>query len=250
MAAPDTTGNRIPVALMADPFAHLIGQCATANGNFGMQDNSMNPLDMFEIWAPTTDAGIAVVLLNSLTKPLTLVDVWLDGFTQHSYPAIVNPNTTLTIKTHQIPGARPYPRPSKHPKGATMGGVGAYRFTKTGGGHERGALAFSMTEDGSSADPLIGVAFSYASIAGFSSHPGCVVADLNNHDFSGVSPGKTNLETLNNLCEDRHIVTSLWDISPTGLAVTGSYANVQPAKETDMHVYVVWVRDKDSTLGK
>jgi hypothetical protein len=242
MAAPDTTGHPVPVSLMADPFARQLAICVTSGGSFGMQNNSMNPLDMFDQWAPTTDWGIAVVILNSLAKPLTLVDIWLSSFDQQSYPAITNPQTMQTIKTHQIPAARPYPRPSKHPKGAAIGGVGCYRFTGGSGFTRGGALAFSMAEDGSSSDPLIGVAFD--------PNVWClVVTDLNNHDFGAGARG-SNLENLFGACSakssDRNSEKST---TGNGVTVWGGYATTHPANEPSMHTLVVWVHDDDSTLA-
>ena len=251
MAAPDTTGHPVPVALIAHRFGYQFSACATGALNFTMADGDMSPLDVFaDDWA-TTDAGHAIVILNSLTTPLTVVDARVNSYNQYSYPAITNPQTSDVIKTHQIPAARAYPRPSKHPAGAVIGGLGSYRFTFGSGTNAGIGLAFSTSEDGSSQDPLVAVAISN------SVNAQCwAVTDLNREDFSNV-PGGDSANNLENLfwLSRQKAARSCSASSTTGnqVSVYARYAPTAPGagtgKDSQMEVLMVWVRDKDSTFA-
>src|SRR5262249_25497863 len=143
-------------------------------GKFSCTDGDMNPLDLFHSFHPCASEGIAVIILNSLTTPLTLVASYAGNLNpanngpQMGYPAVIDATTQKVTRAHQIPGVRTYPRPSLHtdPGGAPslIGGVGLYRFQTS---HVQAtalaarSLAFAATDDGSNQGPLIGVAFNY-----------------------------------------------------------------------------------------
>jgi len=144
-------------------------------------NNYYSPLVLFQhhqpaspTEVPSTNGGVAVVIMNQLKTPLLAVD-WLQDirtdtdpymFTllpnshMASYPATIDPDTQTPVKKHQIPGMRRYPNPSRHGDGDRLGAIGLYRFWTDRPGDLHGGLAFSTKEDGSG--PWIGVAFSLA----------------------------------------------------------------------------------------
>jgi hypothetical protein len=123
-------------------------------------------------------SGIAVVIVNGLDTPLTLVDYFayeqdsaaddMNG-QQLCYPATVDPDTQTAYNPHVIPGMRSYPRPSLHGGGNSgspdsgLMGVGLYCFQSSVLNYplevNRG-LAFTTSDDASA--PMIGVAFTYS----------------------------------------------------------------------------------------
>ena len=104
-----------------------------------LADGYLTPLDLFPDPNNGSDAGVAVIVLNSLSTPLTLLGMYKDdgmvdaGASQSSYPAIVYPSGETKFP-HAIPGIHGYPTPSAHPLVTAsfgsdlMAGVGIYRF--------------------------------------------------------------------------------------------------------------------------
>ena len=104
-----------------------------------LSDGYLNPLDLFPDPQNGQDSGVAVIVLNSLSTPLTLLGMYKDdgmsdaGASQTSYPATVYTNGK-TKAPHTIPGIHGYPTPSAHPLFKTgfgsdlMAGIGIYRF--------------------------------------------------------------------------------------------------------------------------
>lgn len=169
-----TNGSSCPAALVANPFAHQFAH-ASQMGDFQLADGLLDPGTLFESLDPSQrdiHASVGVVMLNSLTQPLTLVESFSYSYSgmqdvdvQRLYPAYVHQNadfTNFTVTNHVIPAARPYPSPKKHldPQGnpALMGGVGFYSFTANiMVAPSARVLGFATTADGSG--PMVGVAF-------------------------------------------------------------------------------------------
>jgi hypothetical protein len=188
----------VPVALIANPFAHKFSY-ASQMGSYNLQGNDWNPLNPFCRYMPPGPfsfadpytsysaecSPVALVVLNSLTRPLALTDFWSQfnfaGIGQHqiAFPAVYDPTTTSdftdvtkVLGVNRIPGVRPYPRSSAHRNAdgspAMMGGLGVFGFAVEEpfgqDGVDRpagGACSFSYTQDsnGNFIGPFIGVAF-------------------------------------------------------------------------------------------
>lgn len=199
-----TTGTVIPVALIGELFA---GQFAYASqfGDIG----AVNPFDCFDVSEDTlhpqpspdvgNDARCAVVILNSLTAPLHLVDSYAgtapvpagaattydsaqfsrtyyesyDTGTQANYPAVSR--ASQAVRAHEIPGVRTFPNSQQHLLNQVpqlLLGVGAYTFKpslQNGLVHVPGAYAqhgaphirraLSFSTSADGSGPLVAVAF-------------------------------------------------------------------------------------------
>jgi hypothetical protein len=252
-------GDAIPVSLITHPFAKQIANVATG-GKFSFTDGDMHVLDLFHTFHPSASAGVAVVVLNSLTTPLTLVDSYkghLDDYNngpQLSYPAVLDATTQEVTTAHQIPGVRIYPRPSQHKDASgnpvLVGGVGLYRFQASKSVNlatiaTRG-LAFACTDDGSNKSPLIGVAFSYWNQVQTPLVISCAVTtDLSKQ---GQADTQSNLKALIGKAQGKGVP---YDVGTGGNSMTvwGVIAPGSPIYEPQMTVIVVWVRDVSSTFG-
>jgi hypothetical protein len=257
-------GDPIPVSLITQPFAQELGANVGTGGTFSFDQTNptkTNPLDLFHTLNPHSGSGVALLIMNSLTTPLTLVDSLqnvLDSFSngpQLGYPAVIDPVTQKAVKTHQIPGVRQYPRPSLHkaPDGspALVGGIGLYRFQCAdiqGVSFAKRGLAFACAEDASkNSKPLLGVVFSYRSDWQLKGPVfNCAVsADLTKQ---GKADTQSNLSSLMDSLPapqryDRGTTVTntmiVWGLIPPG----------KPAFEPNMVTLVVWVRDIASTFG-
>lgn len=150
MAIP-TTGNITPVALIGGVFAHGLAH-ASQMGDYD-DGTIINPFDLFDSADVRQDARYAVVILNSMSTPLRLVDSYagtapVPAQTGHApgqniyksyvtgdqanYPAVSDRGNQV-VRPHEVPGARPFPNSQMHlrPEGGPklMGGVGLYTFT-------------------------------------------------------------------------------------------------------------------------
>lgn len=245
-------GEAVPLSWIPEPFAkELCSQVATG-GRFSFDPN-MSPLDLFSSWHPNTGDGVAVIILNSLTTPLTLVDSFEDsgGYPQMSYPAVIDAATQKVVRAHEIPGVRLYPRPSLHkgPNGAPaqLGAVGLYRFWASAGirnGAGR-AMAFScQPENPSKSDvPLLGVAFDYSHDF-FTNKPTLVMA------VSADVSQQGGLQALWTAAKTR-ATPQPYDVG-TGtnrLTIWGIGAPGTPTIEQGTRTLIVWVRDTASTFG-
>ncbi len=133
-------GTPAPVALLNGWFFTALAK-STMGGLLPGQvpPANLSPLDFFPDPKGGADAGVAVIVLNSLATPLTLIGMYQDdGMVtakpkQSSYPATICTNG-ITKYPHTIPGIRGYPIPSAHPLPVAgfgpdlMAGVGIYRF--------------------------------------------------------------------------------------------------------------------------
>lgn len=274
-------GSPCQTALLADPFAHQLAYASQMGSRMSLSDGPMDPGRLFEPPHDPTSyvpPSVGVVVLNSLTRPLKLTEVF---FPQTAYSSggqgsqRLYPSNTLadgTVINHVIPAVRPYPRAASHldAKGnpALMGGVGYYSFGRdcyAGMGMSyspgtittiAGALGFSTTDDGSG--PLVAVAFRVKIPLGFP--PGGPITMV------GFSTVQTNVTvgTLSALVPtlfpnfaqdgkysgyvDPDPVSKLYDIAPgpDGLTIRASINSTSP---TDEFTVTVWLSDRSSTLG-
>lgn len=264
----DMSGKAVPAALIADPFAHQVA-LTSQTGVMAMVDGGMNPLDLFHSFSPSNSYGAALIILNSLSTPLTLVetfDYWAGQqnpmpTVQLSYPATEDLFTGggVLMKEHQIPGARPYPRQSRHPLGQgvqTIGGLGLYRFKGNYVNCVQRAMSFSYHEDGSG--PYIGVAFlTIVQGSGFStwfSMASAVTADvagqygdLKNFYLTTMGNADGNAKPTPNPATKQYDVGG--PSSPLAIWATTTSLRQPPAYEPNMVPLVMWVRDAASTLG-
>ena len=248
----DQTGNPAPAALIADPyFASLVRASQVPNG-VSLSSGFFNPLDSFRDTA-SPDTGAAVIVLNSLSTPLTLVHTWGNGLTQVCYPVIIDPGTPdnsnktgfKIVKTHTIPAARPYPKASLHPRPQggplQMGGVGIYRFSHDlwAPWHARG-LAFASTKDGSDNGALIALAFRLDVEMNIA-----VTADLASMHGSDVG------DNFNRLYNQRRDWGPIYNTSPAPASVTvwACRSTTAAKAESPYTVMTLWVRDIASTVG-
>lgn len=268
-------GNPCPTALLANPFAHQLAY-ASQMGDMKLADGTMNPGRLFE---PAHDPNslipptVGVVILNSLTRPLKLVESFFPQTeysnggqgSQSLYPSTRQPDGSLI--NHMIPAAQPYPSPMSHLDAqghpALMGGVGYYSFERNydssmGFGYGpgtnttiAGAMGFSTSEDGSG--PLVAVAFRVKIPPGFR-QTGIWEAGFSTVK-ADVLPGTlANVLTplFPNFAQDGKYagyvdpnpVSKLDDKGPGpgGLTI---WACITP---TDGFTVTVWVRDISSTL--
>ena len=165
-------GIPVPICLITHPYAKEIAHVTT--GVPSIFDKTMNPLDLFQTFGGASPAaGVAVVILNSLPTPITLVECYAGNLDdQHngpqiSYPAVIDGVTKDVVQAHQVPGVRTYPYPTLHLEKdgspSLIGGVGLYRFqysTHANNNIAARALAFSYNSDAQSG-PLIGISFDH-----------------------------------------------------------------------------------------
>ena len=246
--AQDMSGSPNPVALIADPFAKqfaFASQMGYINTAVSVPfakgitaDAPCNPIDIFTPGDP--QLGVAIIILNSLPTPLTLVDSMSFDGTQVGYPA-----ASKGSKPHQIPGARPYPRKSRHKIAsgarALMGGVGRYQYHASGtvqwGGVAQ-ALSFKYSDDPSA--PLIGVAMKIFWGDGSDPHS-AVTAELPNSDLASFFSNTVITKPI-----------QFHSGSSNNITVWGTFdgkTNPRPLSNNDSRVLTVWVRDVGSTLG-
>ena len=220
MPSYNMSGSAVATGLIADAFAEQIS-IAARTGCFGMQDNSMNPLDLFPApvssGSPTApmanDMGVAIVILNSLPTPLVLQECFAEPtlligggtiFTsadpQASYPASIDPATGAVTNVHTIPAARPYPVSSSHQsngKPVMLHGLGLYRFTaRNDAGTDQnvyGGLSFSKQANG--AGRMIGIGFRFTFVEHFFSKNTLDVGTSVMVDF------ETRFGTLRSYCD-------------------------------------------------
>lgn len=205
----------VPAGLIANPFAHQFAH-ASQMGRMTIDGKDANPLSPFcgfkapgpsdimcgfleagvlqsngERTIGTTQSAVAIVVLNSLERPLALVDYYekTPGGYQFYYPALLDPDSIpdpdsvanldpdsskFGIERNRIPGACVYPHSSKRladdGKPAMMGGIGMFGYLLqesptpfTPGdvtGRAGGAWSFSYNQDyaGNFIGPHIGVA--------------------------------------------------------------------------------------------
>ena len=248
----DLTGDPAPAALIADPYFKCLVRASQISDGVSLSSGYFNPLDSFSSTASPSTAA-SVIVLNSLTIPLTLVHTWGSGLTQVCYPAVIDPGTPdpsnktgfKVVKTHQIPAARPYPKASLHPRpqGGTlmMGGAGVYRFSHDtwASWHARG-LAFASTKDGSDDGPLIAVAFRLEAEMNIA-----ITTDL--ASFNGTDVG----DNFNRLYQTRVDGGPLYRIgsAPNSFTVWATRSTTPAKSESPYSVITVWVRDISSTAG-
>ncbi len=194
----------MPIALIGELFA---GQFAFASQSGDM--GAVNPFNCFDTSDDTlhpqpspdvgNDARCAVVILNSLTAPLRLVDSYAGtapvpagaataydpahfdrtfyqsyaSGAQANYPA-VSDRGSQTVRAHEIPGVRTFPNSQQHLLNKVpqlLGGVGVYTFTPSlqqglvnvPGYAQQGAphirRALSFATSADGSGPLVAVAF-------------------------------------------------------------------------------------------
>jgi hypothetical protein len=261
-------GTGVGVGLLPDPFAHQFAY-ASQIGRFDFSDVNIDA--RYFLPDPNgndgdTDYGINLILLNSVTRPLKLVDTQAaqipsptdplqtyDCDSQVLYPSYVWDGVTLD---HEIPAARPYPIQANHlrPDGspALLAGIGHYRFDMVDSfqGYSSRVLSFSL---GDTQTPLVGVHIqivqqprgvfrhngSFASVA--------VTADLEREYatldkfMNSTLPDPTgklfNKPTFSTSAADRGALT-VW---------CAPY--VHDIDQLGTNSVVVWVRDVSSTTG-
>ncbi len=265
----DTSGVVAPVGLIANPYAHEIAK-ASQMGDLALADGPLNPADLFD--PVDVPGGLAVVILNSLTRPLYLVDSYcytpddLTDYTlgkQASYPATSDRVNTPT-KEHQIPAARAYPHQQAHqlPQGgpALMGGLGAYSFTQSIFQsdttydlipHVQRALCFSAEADGSG--PLVAVAFR-TKVHEDWTNPwvtthSAVTADLK-ASYSDLATFYQQTMGGSETDDDNDPATNWYSVGtgPGAFTIWARFATTPP-KRVPGYALTVWVRDISSTLG-
>jgi hypothetical protein len=253
-------GDAIPVSMIQDAAGGRELINISTGGQFTF-DHTMNPLDLFQKFHPSSQAGVAVLVLNCLPQPLTLVETcskWNDDFDngpQLGYPAVIDSATGGVVNAHQIPGLRNYPRPSLHKRAdgspAQIAGLGLYRFqaAQVGGvALASRALAFACVAGGSkTSSPLLGVAFSYRSDRQGSGILSAVTVDLSKQ---GQGDTQSNLESLMNTVALGSTPHDPYEIG-TGantMTIWGVVPPGTPAHEP-MVTLMVFVRDIASTFG-
>jgi hypothetical protein len=251
-------GSAIPVSMIQDAAGREFISVATG-GAFSF-DHTMNPLDLFYKFHPSSSSGVAVIVLNCLSQPLTMVEScakWnnsYDNGPQLGYPAVIDSVTGGVVNAHQIPGVRTYPRPSLHKRAdgssAQILGLGLYRFQAAqvaGISLASRALAFACVEGGSkTSSPLLGVAFSYRSDRKGSGILSAVTVDLSKQ---GQADTQSNLESLMNTVA---LATTPHDPFEIGTGTnTMTIWGVAPgtSAQEPMVTLMVFVRDNAFTLG-
>ncbi len=265
----DTSGVVAPVALIANPHAHEIAK-ASQMGDLALADGALNPADLFD--PADVPGGLAVVILNSLTRPLFLVDSYcyapddLTDYTlgkQASYPA-TSDRVNAPTKEHQIPAARAYPRQEAHqlPQGgpAMMGGLGVYSFTQSIFQsdttydmipHVQRALSFSAEADGSG--PIVAVAFRTKVHEDWTkpwvTTHSSVTADLQTN-YGDLATFYKQTMGGSECDDDDDPPTTLYSVGPGsgGFTIWARFATTPP-KRVPGYALTVWVRDISSTLG-
>jgi len=248
-------GDAIPVALLGDIFTQqliIAAQAAAVGADLLLKNGiKMNPLDLFGNYprSPSGTVGVALVIVNSLSTPLTLVDSYEydddndkndKNGPQLSYPATIDPRDKSVSKPHVIPGVRPYPIASKHVLSngdpGQLSGVGLYRFQSTVTDDDTAhllvtrGLAFAVTPNGSKQDPLIGVAIKF-------DDP--LVSWAVTADVSSLRKGDTP-SNLKAWIENGTTGVAGYD-QQGDYRIFGCWAAKAPAYEPHMNTVVVWV---------
>jgi hypothetical protein len=164
----------------ADPLI-VCSQSGQATVSDGGQDTKINSHDLFGASLDAPLGSAVVLILNTLRRPLDLVEMYLKDGSQHGYPAVTDLNGG-TLTTHQIPAARVNPL-----DGSQMFGAGLWSFDPSGT-EARGAMKFctngklaSAQDDTQPVGPFLGVAFNLNCVDGYGMSPygkSAVTADL------------------------------------------------------------------------
>lgn len=158
MALPkqDTTGEAVPVSLISAWTAGLLVP-ASGSGYVTMSDGTkVSPLDFYSAVFPEPDdptdpdptaCSLAIIILNALSTPLSLVEMHdLVHGVQKAYPVVANLQGDTLKTTHEIPASRSHPLdPSE-----TLYGLGMWGFDAVTNGEE-GAMA--LCYNGNLTDP-------------------------------------------------------------------------------------------------
>ena len=270
MANPTTEGKHVPVCMLSELLAEKFIPAAMGSG-FKFVDKAIpypggtnvstftykpaNPLDLFSDSAPTdwTGAhidynGIAVIILNASSSPLTLVAME-DLGQQVSYPDVSRGKAGIVA--HEIPGIQQFPTASLHQtdgRPALIAGVGIYRFAAHKGSTLIStwglsfALAFADTAEPNRPKIAVAVSGEGDSSKKTAQYYWSITADL----------GKDGPELTDFLYATKNGTTcNLNSVGPK-LTVWASYppASVDPPEvEPHMAPLVVWVRDISSPIG-
>jgi len=261
-----TDGNAVAVGLMPDPFAHQLA-FATQMSRFDFSDASVDPREL--LWDPQAndgdgDYGINIILLNSVARPLQLVDTvsdqldpgngqdWGDCDFQLCYPSYTREGAAVA---HVVPAAQPYPVRSQHLLAgggtAMLAGVGFYRFDAFDQVDITSrALSFSL---GDSQTPLVGVHIRLTQLSrGFLRHNSsyasvAVTADLET-DYTTLDNFRTATLTdpLNHPISPATYATSS---AARGSLTVWAAPFPHDVDRLGTNSVVVWVRDISSTVG-
>jgi len=257
-------GSAVQVGLIPDPFTHQLAYASQMSG-FDFADASVDPRAF--LGDPNSndadgDYGLNLILVNSVTRPLKLVDMYQyvrtgngpapEAVDQVCYPTGCPDGAS---RDHEIPAARPYPVRGAHltaaGQPAMLAGVGFYRFDPTSySAYPARSLSFSL---GDSASPLVGVhvRLTYVSRGIFRYHASyasvAVTADLEAEYANLVNFGSKTL-----LNPDQNPFTK--PVYSVGAAAQGSITvwGAPIAHDVDRlgtNSVVVWVRDVTSTAG-
>ena len=176
MAVPlqDTTGTPLPVTWIREDQAGpliLCSQLGETTVAYGGIATRMNSHDLFSISLEAPLGPAVIVILNTLRRPLDLVEKYVKDGYQHGYPAVTDLKGG-TLTTHQIPASRLNPL-----DGSRMFGMGMWSFDGSGP-DIRGAMKFctngkltSPKADTQPVGPFLGVAYNLSCIEGYGMSP-------------------------------------------------------------------------------
>jgi len=265
MAIP-TDGTGVQVGLLPDPFAHQLAYF-TQMSRFDFSDANIDPRALLN--DPNgndadSDLGVNVILLNSVTRPLRLVDAQSEQVDPGNGLSLGDCDVQICYPTgqvagetrdHEIPAAQPYPIAAKHPGAggapALLAGVGFYRFDPMDDVDASSrVLSFSL---GDSQTPLVGVHIRVTCQSrGIFRHKGsfasvAVTADVEK-DYGSLDAFRSGTLTdpFNNPVSKPTYATSAND---RGALTVWCAPFPHDLDRLGTNSAVVWVRDVSSTTG-